>query len=352
MEKIINIYSRRIRTFLESFLAEKANANSAANKWGSDVIGRIKNFSVNGKMIRGSLVLFTEDMYGKKNDTESVKLAAAIELFHSGLLIHDDIIDRDELRRGKPSLHHQYGKAGADEHMAQPGHFGISMGICAGDIVFFIGFDLLSELNISNDFKDKILHLFGREFTAVGLGQMQDIYFGASDFMPGEDEIHKLYLYKTARYTFSLPFMLGGLLAGISDSELKYLERLGEYIGLIFQIKDDELGIFGEKAESGKRPGSDIEGEKKTLFHLYLFQRASREEKDKLNSIFGSSGISTESLKYIRDLINKYNIRSSIEKKYDEYKIKALEIISLMNTGNSHKNTLRELLDYNLNRTK
>jgi geranylgeranyl diphosphate synthase type I len=352
MKEIINNYSYQIKAFLESFLDEKSSTNIAINQWGQDVIKRLKNFSVNGKMIRGSLILFTEAMYGKANDIESIKLAAAIELFHSGLLIHDDIIDGDDLRRGKPSLHYQYQTACADGNIVDPDHFGISMGICAGDIVFFIGFDLLSRLKIDNDFKDKIFHLFIQEFTNVGFGQMQDIYFGLSNSKLEEDDILKLYLYKTARYTFSLPFLLGGWLAKTSDSELVSLERLGEYIGLIFQIKDDELCIFPEEAESGKSTGSDIKGEKKTLFYFYIFQRASQEEKKKLCSIFGSPNISKESLKYVQDLIHKYAIRRIIERKYHEYKIKALEIISLMNIDNVYKEMLYNIVNYNITRRK
>ncbi|MFH0974743.1 MAG: polyprenyl synthetase family protein [Spirochaetota bacterium] len=352
MKEILNNYSEQIKLYFSSFLDEKTDYFNSINKWGSDVIERLKLFSRNGKMIRGSIVLFTQEMFGKKIDVESLKVAIAIELFHSGLLIHDDIIDRDELRRGNPSVFYQYTKAAMDENFIDPGQYGLSMGICAGDISFFIGFELISSLNIQNTSKEKIMSLFFSEFTAVGLGQMQDIYFGQSSEDPHEEDVFKLYLYKTARYTFSLPFMLGGLLAGIPDKEIKHLEKFGEYLGLIFQIKDDELGIFGEKNDFGKPIGSDIEENKKTIFYLYLFQLVTAEEKKRLRSIFGSSNISLESIKFIQDLILKHNIKKDIDKKYSEYEINAKKIISKMIIKDKYKDMLRSILIYNLNRTK
>jgi geranylgeranyl diphosphate synthase, type I len=352
MKEIFNNYSEQIKKQFTLFLEEKNDYFSKINRWGKDVSQRLNMFSKNGKMVRGSVVLFTQEMFGRKADIESLKVAVAIELFHAALLIHDDIIDSDELRRGEPAVHYQYENEATSEHMTDPKQFGISMGICAGDISFFIGFELLSNLKISSDSKEKIMSLFFSEFTAVGLGQMQDIYFGQSSAEPQEDEVFKLYLHKTARYTFSLPFMLGGLLAEIPDEELQNLEKLGEYLGLIFQMKDDELGLFGKKNDFGKPIGSDIEENKKTLFYLYLFSNASGEEHKRLRSIFGSPGISDVSIKYVHELISKYKIKESIEKKINLYKQSGEEIIMKMNISDLYKSKLYDIMQFNLNRTK
>jgi geranylgeranyl diphosphate synthase, type I len=352
MEKILTNYSPFIKTFLQSYLNEKSSILNFINQWGYDVSKRLKDFSINGKIIRGSIILFTEVMYGREINDESIKLAAAVELFHSGLLVHDDIIDCDELRRGDRSIFSQYKIKGANEKIVDPHYFGISMGICAGDIAFFIGFELLSSLKIDDISKGKIQQLFSREFVSVGLGQMQDVYFGKSIHEPNENEILKLYLYKTARYTFSLPFMLGGLLAGIDSKNLQLLEKLGEYLGLIFQMKDDELGIFGVKSNFGKPIGSDIKEEKKTLFHLYLFQQVTRGEKNRLRKIFGSTDVTARSIKYVQDLIIKYKIKEKIDKKINEYKTGAEEVILDMDIEDKYKEMLHSIIDYNLNRIK
>ena len=352
MKEILAEYPDKIKTYLNHLLEEKGNSYGRINRWGKDVAERLKKFSTIGKMIRGSLVLFTQEMYGKKNNDESLKAAAAIELFHSGLLIHDDIIDRDELRRGNPAVHYQYNKLGVDESLNNPQQFGISMGICAGDIAFFIGFELLSTLNIKHSTKDKLLQLFSKEFTSVGLGQMQDIFFAESGQDPKEEDILKLYLHKTARYTFSLPFMLGGLISDIREQEITYLEKLGELLGLIFQIRDDELGLFGEVIDFGKPIGSDIEERKKTLFYLYLFKLAAEDEKNRLLTVFGSHNISADSVKYVQDLIIKYNIKQIIHGRMLEYKRNAEKVISEMDIDGNYRNILHNIIDFNLNRTK
>jgi geranylgeranyl diphosphate synthase, type I len=352
MKEILYTYSEEIKKQFTSFLDEKNEYFNSINKWGKDVTHRLKLFLKNGKMIRGSVVLFSQEMFGRKIDTESIKVAIAIELFHAALLIHDDIIDNDELRRGDPSVYYQYTKEAIAENITDAKQFGISMGICVGDISFFIGFELLSSLKINNSSKDKIMRLFFNEFTAVGLGQMQDIYFGQSSAEPQEEDIFKLYLYKTARYTFSLPFMLGGMLAEIPDNELKHLEKLGEYLGLIFQLKDDELGLFGKKSDFGKPIGSDIEENKKTLYYIYLFRNADAEEQTRLRSIFGSANISDESINYVHKLVYKYKIKEVIEKKIKEYKSFGDEIISKIKIDSLYKSRLNEIMDYNLNRIK
>ncbi|MBN2403527.1 MAG: polyprenyl synthetase family protein [Spirochaetes bacterium] len=352
MKEILYTYSEQIKKQFSLFLDEKGKYFNNINKWGMDITHRLKQFSKNGKMIRGSVVLFTQEMFGKKADIESIKVAVAIELFHAGLLIHDDIIDKDDLRRGEMSVHYQYTGDAIAENMPDPHQFGISMGICAGDISFFIGFELLSGLIIDLTSKEKIMRLFFSEFTAVGLGQMQDIYFGQSMNEPCEDDIFRLYLYKTARYTFSLPFMLGGMLAGISDQELKKLEKLGEYLGLIFQLKDDELGLFGTKDDFGKPIGSDIKENKKTLYHLYLLQYASVPEQTRLKSIFGKSNISVDSINYVHELVRKYKIKDIIDNKVNEYKTHGEEIINGMSVDNLYKSRLNEIMDFSLNRTK
>ncbi len=352
MKEILYNYSEQIKKHFVLFLDEKNIHFDRINRWGKDVTGRLKQFSKNGKMIRGSVVLFTQEMFGKKADIESLKVAVAIELFHAGLLIHDDIIDSDELRRGEMSVHYQYAKEAIPEKISDPEHFGLSMGICVGDVSFFIGFELLSSLGINAVIKDRIMRLFFSEFIAVGLGQMQDIYFGHSPAEPAEEDIFKLYLYKTARYTFTLPFMLGGMLAGISDEELSKLEKFGEYLGLIFQLKDDELGLFGNKNEFGKPIGSDIEENKKTLYHLYLFMRASGSEKVRLGSIFGSLSLTDEYVNYVYELIKKYGIKETVDKKINEYKIRCEAIVDSMQVGDLYRSKLHEILDFNLNRTK
>ncbi|MBS3128821.1 polyprenyl synthetase family protein [Candidatus Woesearchaeota archaeon] len=343
-------YKKSISTFLHSFLLQKKEQLRLINLWGQDSVTKLLNFVDQGKMLRGSLILFSYDLFQKKKNEELIKVAAALELIHSSLLIHDDIMDRDELRRGKKTMHTQY--AEHDTSMKDSQHFGEGMAICVGDMGFFFAYEILSTLNIEKTKKDNLIELFSKELMNVCLAQMQDLSAGASKKEVSEEDVLSLYKNKTARYTFSLPFMLGALLAGQHKKVLDQLSLLGEYLGLIFQIKDDELGIFGEEKTTGKPLGSDIKEGKQTLFSLYLFQTVTPEEKKRLQNIFGNASFTKDDLRYVRHLIEHKNIFEKVNHIIKKFKTQAEHLISNLPISSEKKKELRNLLEYNLERQK
>ncbi len=258
-----------IAQFLRDFFAHKQMELAKVNAWGTDVIARYHAFALSGKMIRGCLTILGYEMFTNQSSDEVVKAAAAMEIFQSALLIHDDIMDRDTIRRGDKTIFAQYQKIGEKKKMKDALHFGESMGMCTGDIGFFWAFSLLAQLAVEPTIKTNILSTVTTELTKVGVAQMQDVAFGHQKTMPNEEEILNLYRYKTARYTFSLPLMVGAIVAGQSDKTVKTLEKLGENLGIIFQLKDDQLD-----AQSDLREG------KKTLLQLYGEKRTQKKISD------------------------------------------------------------------------
>lgn len=212
-------------------------------------IDQIKTYVSSGKCVRGCLVLHT--------DPSAIKLAAAMELLHSGLLMHDDIMDRDETRRGLPSMHAAY--RGLFTRDAE--HFGSSMAIGAGDLCYFYAFDLISQCANSAE----LMRAVTKELVHVGTAQMNEVYYSSTDYEPSKDEIMDVYRFKTARYTFSLPLMLGCIHA--SKPYASYVQY-GEDVGIAFQIRDDWLNLFGDPVVTGKPVGSDVRENKKTLYRL------------------------------------------------------------------------------------
>jgi geranylgeranyl diphosphate synthase type I len=275
-----------------------------------------------------------------------------MELFQTGFLIHDDIMDRDLFRRGRESLFYQYKSHGDREGFHDSYHYGESMGICAGDIAFFLSFELLSELDCTSYAKESIIKLFSYEFSSVGLAQMQDVSFGHLDESPGEEAILNLYRYKTGRYTFSLPLAIGAILAERDAQELPLLGELGENLGLIFQIKDDEIGLFGSVEKTGKPVGSDLKENKKNLYHYYLLRNTGPGEREKLLRIFGSGQISGDDINFIREQVTGKGIVKLINEKVLTLRDKAGDLIGrIKNADPSGIAVLRELLDYSVVRT-
>jgi geranylgeranyl diphosphate synthase type I len=231
------------------------------------------DFALSGKLVRGSLYLFAAESYGFSNLKKVLNIASAIELVHSGLLIHDDIMDNDQLRRGKPTIHNQYRSFGLKNKVITPDEFGKNMAICVGDICFFAAFKYIVEADIDCSIKDKLIDYFSKQIICTGLGQMDDVYFGSTKNNPFQSQILNIYQHKTANYTFNLPSIMGYLTSGKDDKdEIVLLERLGSCLGLIFQVTDDIIGVTQDEKVIGKDAGSDIREDKKPLFAIYFLK--------------------------------------------------------------------------------
>ncbi len=351
MLEFFNVQKPKIERFLREFFNSKEKSLSGINEWGGDIQERLIDFTVSGKMIRGGLVLLSHSLFSGRRTDSALRAAAAMELFQSGFLIHDDIMDRDLLRRGKESLFYQYKVLGDRKGFNDSYHFGESMGICAGDIAFFLSFEILSGLNGGAAAEMNINKLVSAEFVSVGLAQMQDVFFSNIKDSPDEASILNLYTYKTGRYTFSLPLMTGAILADTDRAALGLLSDIGEDLGLIFQIKDDEIGLFGNERETGKPVGSDLKENKKNLYHYYLLRDSGPMERERLLKIFGSGRISDKDIDYIREQILRIGVDKIINRKMTELRKCAGDLIGdIKNADPSGIAVLRELLDYSIER--
>lgn len=352
MNQFFDKHKVHIEEYLREFLIEKEKELAGINHWGKDLIGRLGKFCLHGKMIRGCLIILSYLMFNKRLIKSIVKTASAYELLQSSLLIHDDIMDRDVMRRGRKSIFYQYKNLGEDENVFDSYHFGESLGICAGDIAFYLAFEILSELRIDPGIKEGILSMWSRELINVGLSQMQDVYFSSVQREVSEEDILKLYKYKTARYTFSLPFATGALASGQDQKTILNLERLGEYFGIIFQIKDDELGLFGTEDEMGKSVGTDIEEGKRTLLHHYLSEMVSGEDKKFLDSVLKKREVTASVLASIQKIAEKSGAQERIHQKMTHTKEKAQILIAALKIKEKYKNILFDILEYNLTRKR
>ncbi|MEK7162444.1 MAG: polyprenyl synthetase family protein [Patescibacteria group bacterium] len=235
-------YKPRIDRRISELLAKSEKNLPILGYWGRDAMKRLRSFALRGKSLRGSLVLFSYRLFKNVLKPEVIDVAAALELIHSALLIQDDIMDEDEVRRGIKTIHLQYAGLGQIKKIPMPRHFGESAAVCLSDIAFFLAFGALGRLRFKAALAKDFWELFSQELATTAVGQMEE----AASF--GIKRLNlNLYRAKTARYTFVLPLLAGAMLAGKRRSELKKFEKLGEILGVIFQLKDDEL----DKKRSG-----------------------------------------------------------------------------------------------------
>ncbi|MFO7820562.1 MAG: polyprenyl synthetase family protein [Lentisphaeria bacterium] len=344
-------YRAPVKQCLDRFMAERCGEMAEVNDWGKDVCERMQYFATRGKMIRGCLVMFANSLFNDEVNENAALAGAAMELFQASFLIHDDIMDGDTLRRGEPTLFQQYAEQGREKKITNPRRFGESMGICAGDMTFFFGSQILTEMDCNRSLQTRIINRCFREIASTCVAQMEDVALGMGVEEPDEAAILKLYRHKTGRYTFSLPMILGAMLDEQPDEVLAILEVIGDQMGVIFQMKDDELGLFGSEEMIGKTVGSDLRENKQTVLRVLLEQAANAEEREKLDSIMGREDITRKEVDWVRNLTIQSGVRNELERRARRLADHVRERIDQLNgVPDNKKRQLLKLLEYNLNR--
>lgn len=205
-----------------------------------------------------------------QNEKDILTPVVAFEIIQTGLLIHDDIIDKSLIRRNKPAVHIALGG----------NHHAISNAICLGDFAFLISNLLIAKSNFNEKYKNKALEIFNNAIFNTVVGQLQDIDFQENEPQT-EEEILRMNMNKTAYYTIIGPLQVGASLAGAQTQEISALEEFGKLAGIMFQIQDDILGIFGDEKTIGKSITSDIKEGKSTILSIYTLKKLSDEYKER-----------------------------------------------------------------------
>lgn len=227
----------------------------------------IREFTLReGKRIRPLLLILSYKGFspkGKRISPSIYNASTCIELLHSFMLIHDDIIDRSDLRRGKPTLHRLLGKTVKTSDQQKLGY---DLGIVAGDIVYAFAIDAFLSVKESPSRKERALKYFIQTAAFTAMGEFIDTVHGVEKLNKvKEKDVFLNYTLKTARYTFDCPLVTGAILAGADNRDIKKLSELGILIGQAFQIQDDIIGIFETEKNIGKSILSDLDESKKTL---------------------------------------------------------------------------------------
>lgn len=340
---------QQITQFLDVYLNSFVNEHNSG-PWLKDLVERLLPFCEKGKMLRGAQVFLASELYSGKKNEDCLRCAAAIELFQAGLLIHDDIMDKDTWRRGGPSLFYQYESLGKEKKLARFDEFGRSMAICAADYVYFIAYKLLSELKFR---QAEVNSLFSRNLAEVCLGQMDDVYLGHSPGRAESERILFLYKQKTGRYTFSLPLACGALLAGVCPTEQQALEKIGLHLGVVFQLRDDLLGLEGDIQQKGKTIASDIMEGKQTLVLSFLEKSLNLEQIQWLAHCRETGSLNSSELEKIFSWMQDHQISKQIDQLIVKENDSVTKILNKLSFKNPKAiNLFKELIAYNNTRKK
>lgn len=248
----------------------------------------IREFSLrDGKRIRPILLALSYKGYRKNSARMSPSIyyaSTCIELLHNFMLIHDDIIDRSDLRRGKPTLHRLLEKA-AD--IPEKERLGQDLSLVAGDIVYALAIDAFLSINEELQRKERALKYFIQTAVFTAMGEFADTLHGVRGLdKVTEKDVFLNYTLKTARYTFDCPLVVGAILAGADNKDIKSLSKLGLLIGQAFQIQDDVIGIFDSEKNIGKSILSDLAESKKTILVCHAYRVLKGKQKQEFLRIF------------------------------------------------------------------
>jgi geranylgeranyl diphosphate synthase type I len=248
-----------------------------------------------GKRLRGALVLLGCEAAGGPREL-AVNASLGCELLHAYLLIHDDFMDRDELRRGGPTLHVSLGK----DHGA---HLGGSVALLLGSLCQAWAHELLLSTKAEPARVLRAAQIFEAAIAEVTAGQMLDLL--ASKGEPTSAEVLEIERHKTGGYTFELPLLLGASLAGASEALMEALRGYARPLGQAFQIADDLLGTFGAPEVTGKPNASDLREGKRTLLITRALELATPDDARTLRAGLGREGMTDADANRLRDLLRR-----------------------------------------------
>ena len=352
MIETLSAYRSGILAALESILADDTHLHRV-NHWGGDLVERLQRFATRGKLIRGSLVCASVEAFGAVANENAFKLGAVMELLQSFLLIHDDIMDQDAIRRGEPAVFEQYRRDGVERSYANSDRFAESMGICAGDVAVLLAFEVLTSLDLPATTVVALSRFLASEISDVGVAQMADVAHGHQGDEPTEEQILEVYRMKTGRYTFSVPLMLGAMLAHASQSDIQALSTWGELQGVIFQLRDDELGLMGSTEEIGKPAGTDISSDKKTLHRFLLLRECARIGNAEIPGLFGCRSISSGAIEKIQAALRETGTLKKLSQRIASLQAKAEPVLtSVSGLTAGGRAAFASLASYNANRDR
>ncbi|MEA4904857.1 MAG: polyprenyl synthetase family protein [Petrimonas sp.] len=289
--------------------------------------------SVGGKRVRPLLVLLAANMFDGEVD-KSLKPAIGIEIFHNFTLLHDDLMDKSDMRRGMPAVHKKW-----DANAA----------ILSGDAMLIESYRHIASVH--SGILPQIISLFSQTAMEVCQGQQLDMDFEKRSDVTESEYIEMITL-KTA-VLLACSSKMGALLANASLNDAELLYNYGINIGLAFQLKDDLLDVYGDSKTFGKNIGGDIVSNKKTYLLIKALKTSDKKQySELLKWISAEKFDKTEKIESVKNIYNELNLKIIAENLIEKYYLAALDCLSSINVADERKKELISLSENLMYREK
>lgn len=281
--------------------------------------------SMGGKRIRPVLMLMAYNLYQEDID-RIFNPATGIEVYHNYTLLHDDLMDRADRRRGKETVHKVWGDNAA---------------ILSGDAMFVLAYQFMAQCPI--EYLGEVLDIFSQTALEICEGQQLDMEFEHRKDVKEEEYLEMIRLKTSVLLAASLK--IGALLGGASSEDAERLYDFGMNLGVAFQLKDDFLDVYGDAAIFGKNIGGDILCNKKTYMLIKAFEHADKNQLIRLNAWVDAVSFNPEEkIAAVTELYNQIGIKELCEKKMEKYCERAMESLMAVKVADKKKEELKNLM--------
>ena len=285
-----------------------------------------------GKRLRPHMVIKSCQILGGST-ISAIPAASAVEMIHNFTLVHDDIMDNDEMRHGVPTVHKK---------------FGMPIAILAGDVLFSKAYQIISDSKLSNDATIQLVSRLAKACVDVCEGQLLDVKMAEEKRIPSQKEYITMIGKKTAAL-FDVSCSMGAICATGNQKDISNLSDFGRNLGIAFQITDDLIGVMGDPKITKKPVGNDLREGKKSLPILMAIELSKGKDKKIILKSFGNSKATKNDLKNAVDVIRSLGIEENVRTQALEYAEMAKK--SLSKYSGSAKTELIDLLDFVVKRS-
>lgn len=279
-----------------------------------------------GKRFRPALVLATHDALGGSCPAAAAEVGAAVELLHTAFVVHDDVIDGDHVRRGRPNVSGTFRAEGLADDMAaeDAAHYGSTAAVLAGDLALAAAVRAVATCGAPAPDVHRLLDLFDVALHTTAAGELADVRLSLVVGPATLAESLVMEQQKTSAYSFSLPLQAGAVLAGADAHRVDRLGEGGRLLGIAFQLVDDLIGVFGDPARTGKSATNDLRTRKQTPL---LVHAATTPEWAQVAAHLGRD-LDDDELQEVRRLLTASGSRAFVEDLAERHLVEARGLLA------------------------
>lgn len=311
----------------------------------------LEKCTLGGKRFRPRMVLTPYIQLGGTDLDAAAHVGAAFELLHTALIVHDDVIDLDFVRRGQDNVSGVYRRKAeaAGVHLNTATHRGLSAGVIAGDLALSNAYRLLDGAETSRETNHALREILDEAVFASAAGEIIDLDFSLGDRPGAVDEILQMAALKTAAYSFECPLQAGATLAGATTDVVKALGNFGRDIGTAYQLVDDLLGVFGDESVTGKSVLGDLREGKGTI--LMAFARGCSAWGE-LSDLVGSPELTLDQAERARTILQECGAHAYAVRVANDFAERARAHLASESIPDQLRNSLEPMVAEAINRVR